>query len=327
MANIKNIKKAAGKVLTGAAMTLPLEKWLSRDDNLTKVEVGPLNKLWRANIVLHRSMYGQTTANKFNEIASKAKSGDIKGVVKALTSSNQENSSETRVGAGYTFTKALARYQDLIGGRKDTRTKKRASVSRDEVIIYNLYGSEGYQYVVLQNRPNQLEFQGETSWATIKSMGRNVPIYQYTGAEDTIQFNVSWYLDKFIPTYNTEGGVVSTEVDETWVLKTCRLLESWSKADGYMAAPPVLQIQWGSSDLFKGHFYILESATYVLFDFRDRYRKHVETDNNFLTEDISKGGLYPMRATQELVFKRVSDTNLTYEQLQAVNKMTNTVIK
>lgn len=326
MATIKNLnKRLAGKALTGLAMVSPLEKVLSNSDVITKVEVGPLNKLWRANILLHRSTYGQTSPDRFGEVASKAKSGDIKGAVKALTASSDNLDPDTKVGLGYTFTKKLAKYQELIGDNEIRRLRERQLVNRDEVIIYNLYGTEGYQYVVLQNRPNQLEFQGETSWATIKSMGRNIPIYQYTGAEDTLQFNVSWYLDKYISEYN-KAGITKVEVDDTWVLKTCRLLESWSKADGYRAAPPVLQIQWGSSDLFKGHFYILESATYTLFDFRDRYRKHSESDKNFLTEKVSKGGLYPMRATQELIFKRVSDVNLTHEQLQAVNKMINSTI-
>ena len=51
------------------------------------------------------------------------------------------------------------------------------------------------QYITLQNRPPELDFRGETTWATIKSMGRNTPMYHFTGAEDIIQFNVSCYCN------------------------------------------------------------------------------------------------------------------------------------
>lgn len=68
-------------------------------------------------------------------------------------------------------------------------------------------------------------------------MGRNTPMYHYTGSEDIVQFNVSWYCDD--PDNPAE------------VLTKCRLLESWSKSNAYQAAPPILQIQWGNSDTLK----------------------------------------------------------------------------
>lgn len=62
-------------------------------------------------------------------------------------------------------------------------------------------------------------------------MGRNVPMYHFTGAEDIIQFNVSWYCN-------------DPENPEE-VINKCRLLEAWSKSNGYQAAPPIVKIEWG----------------------------------------------------------------------------------
>lgn len=164
--------------------------------------------------------------------------------------------------------------------------------NNNQVIIYNTSISP-YEYIVLQTRPPQVDFKGETSWAAVKSMGRNTPIYQYTGAEDTIQFNISWYCtDK-------------TNLPE--VISKCRLLESWSKANGYLAAPPILQLQWGESNLFANHDLILISATYSLTNFSNGVRVSISQFENHK--------LYPLAATQELIFKRVSSTNLTHQDI------------
>ena len=149
----------------------------------------------------------------------------------------------------------------------------------------------------LQNRPLSFDFRGETTWATIKSMGRNTPMYHYTGSEDIVQFNVSWYCDD--PDNPAE------------VLTKCRLLESWSKSNAYQAAPPILQIQWGNSDTFEGHYYILTSATYSLSNFRNASRQRMRGSVD-IREDLN---LYPATATQELIFKRVSSYSLSYEDI------------
>ena len=137
-------------------------------------------------------------------------------------------------------------------------------------------------------------------------MGRNTPLYQYTGAEDTIQFNISWYCTDI----NNPQEVVSK----------CRLLESWTKANGYSAAPPILQIQWGGTEednLLVNQDFILISATYSLQNFSSMVRRDLDKYRAMNTEGYTETNLklYPMAATQELIFKRVSSTNLTYDNI------------
>ena len=150
------------------------------------------------------------------------------------------------------------------------------------------------QYITLQNRPPELDFRGETTWATIKSMGRNTPMYHYTGSEDIIQFNVSWYCND--PNNPEE------------VLNKCRLLEAWSKSNGYQSAPPIVKIEWGDSGIFNNHYYIIISATYTLKNFQNGSRIRVPGK----PATFGNGRLLPAAATQELIFKRVSAYNLSY---------------
>lgn len=183
-------------------------------------------------------------------------------------------------------------------------SQKASSHKRNEIIIFNMSGdNETYQYITLQNRPPELEFQGETSWAAIKSFGRNVPMYHFTGAEDKIQLQISWFCN---------------DPERPWeVVQKCRLLEAWSKSNGYAAGPPVLQLDWGGSGLFDNAYFILTSATYVLKQFRDGYIDRRSSEN----VEWKDGRLYPMAATQELVFSRVSSTNPLHSSIYDPSKL------
>lgn len=165
----------------------------------------------------------------------------------------------------------------------------------NSVIIYNTTVSP-YQYIILQNRPPEITSQGQTSWAEIKSMGRNLPMYHYLGGQDEIHINLSWFCND------------PNNPDE--VLVKCRLLESWTKSNGYQSGPPVLRIQWGSSELFKDQWFILTSATYTLGNFRSvvrDYRKPSQSNGAY------NGKLNPGTATQELILKRVSGLNPSHK--------------
>ena len=71
---------------------------------------------------------------------------------------------------------------------------------------------------------------------------------------------------------------------------------------------------------FQDHLYILISATYTLMDFNDCIRGG-ETKGY---QSLKTRGLYPAAATQELVFKRVSDINLEYGDILSEDKMEHT---
>lgn len=186
----------------------------------------------------------------------------------------------------------------------------------NQVIIYNMSavveGEEDIPFIALQIRPSTIESKAETSWATIKSMGRNTPMYHYLGSEDTLQINTSWYL---------KGIPGEPSFNPYWVINQCRLLKAWSMANGYVASPPVLYIQWGRGDIFQGELWILHSATYHLANFSDRV---VVKKNNFVElkgqipdkqVELLDFGLVPFTATQELIFKRVSSHSLLWPEI------------
>lgn len=170
---------------------------------------------------------------------------------------------------------------------------------------------EPYKYVEFQTRPSNIKVNPQTNWATIRSMGRNLPMYHYTGAEDTIEINISWYQDN------------KQYADD--VLNKCRILESWSKANGYLNSPPLLQIVLGDGEgPFDGQYFILYSASYELthfgvFQYEDQDKHPSNRD-----ELGSQVKYYPVIARQSLIFKRVMDTNPTWEDIIPNEKVQHT---
>lgn len=272
---------------------------------VTKLETSYTNKLWRLAILLHRTTHGpsdNSTGVKKSSISDPARydgNRKVKEIKRVSTVKEKSNSS-----------RLITQFQVRGQEEMDKIVSQHKDIGND-VILYNLT-SKPYERIVIQNRPSTIEFKGETSWAAIKSMGRNTPMYHYTGAEDVIQFNISWYA--------------TDEANPDEVINKCRFLETWTKANAYQAAPPVIRIQWGSGtsvtegDLFKGQLFILTSATYTLKNFSDSIR--AKTGGKFV-KLVSKG-LYPVVATQELIFKRVSATNLNYGDILPESKMNRT---
>lgn len=170
---------------------------------------------------------------------------------------------------------------------------------------------EPYKYIEFQTKPSNIKVNPQTNWATIRSMGRNLPMYHYTGAEDTIEINISWYQDN------------KQYADD--VLNKCRILESWSKANGYLSSPPLLQIVLGDGEgPFDGQYFILYSASYELthfgvFQYKDQKRSSSKDQD--IASDVK---YYPVIARQSLVFKRVMDTNPTWNDIIPNEKVQHT---
>ena len=137
----------------------------------------------------------------------------------------------------------------------------------------------------LQTIPESIGISGETNIATIASLGRNNPFYHFTGGEDNLEFQISWYA---------EGD--DSKLAQAEVVRKCREIRSLSKADGYVRGLPQLAIVCGG--MFANMRWILEDAPYRLVT---------------LTQDT---GLLPQRAVQSLKFKKVTDHNLTYDELR-----------
>lgn len=179
---------------------------------------------------------------------------------------------------------------------------------KNTIIIVSPFTSP-YQSIELQCRPDEIQVTPQSNWSAVPSMGRNNPFRMYTGGDDTIQFDISWFCND----PNNRGEVVTK----------CRLLESWSKSNGYSSAPPVLQIIWGDSDLYKDDFFILESASYKLTNFQDYALNHDDIKPN-VTDSIINLKLYPNYATQTLTFKRVSTDNRTWENIVSIEELQKT---
>lgn len=202
-------------------------------------------------------------------------------------------------------------YQDLLGINSAFNPQE-----QNQVIIYNLSevtNGEPEPFIVLQIRPKEVEARPETSWAEIKSMGRNTPMYHYLGAQDSLHINTSWFI---------KGKPDDPGFNPYWVINQCRRLKSWSMANGYVAAPPVLRIQWGRADIFKDELWILTSATYNLGNFSDKVvvKRNLwsQKDNLMIPQkevQLIDSGLVPFTATQELIFKRVASHSLLAEEI------------
>ena len=298
------ISKQKGKILN------PYNKITADPHSVLTSEV---NKLWRAKIFINRATSGLPKDDGLSDkgsIPNLAKGGgNFWRQPKSNPLANKESKKEYRkllkegsFNQGRVFEKDApydGKRDEIIISRqplsRHQELKFLESSSNNQVIIYNLTSNGSYSYLVLQNRPPEVEFRGETSWARISSMGRNTPMYHYTGAEDILQFNVSWYC--------------SDPNNPAEVISKCRLLEAWTKANGYLSGPPILKIQWGNSGIFDEHRYILTSATYTLKNFQSGHMDRRERNH----PQYRDTKLYPMLATQELIFKRVSGYNLGYE--------------
>lgn len=194
---------------------------------------------------------------------------------------------------------------DRVKGTNNTtqiREKRKATITDNKVHLVNV-SSRPYSRLTIQGMPSEIECNPETTWAAIRSPGRNSPFYNYTGSEDTITFDITWYANN---PNNRED-----------VINKCRLLESWSKADGYKASPPIIEIVWGKSGIFAGHSYILKSAKYKLGNFQNSFKEQ----GSSLVVDAK---LLPNYAIQSLVFNRVSNINLTSEDIVSRSKLSTT---
>lgn len=328
-ANWKNPVNAIGTTVTGVFSDLS-QSFVEKTGGLTS---GDINKVWRLKILADKlggpasgrimglprdsaptgksnipnklpnqkvCQAGGYPIPKMNEASKKVWKADLnEGLMRPVGNVDGDHYESLPVDQPDTKTFKVSRTSK---DRKDL-SQQASNHRRNEIIIFNMNSTDnGYQYITLQNRPPELEFQGETAWATIKSFGRNTPMYHFTGAEDKIQLQISWFCN---------------DPERPWeVIQKCRLLEAWSKADGYYAGPPILQIDWGGSGLFSNALFILTSANYILKNFRDGY-----IDRRLEKPEWVDGKLYPMAATQELVFNRVSGTNPSHSSIYDPSKL------
>lgn len=277
----------------------------------------PLNKIWRALILINRATSPMAKAEPRNL----GKVHDAKNLHYAKKGSfslaqAQDPWTQNKVQAGLSNGAFSAEEMVELQAMDYTAMNKELfEAIKNEIVIANLGASPAVS-LVIQNRPNELKVDPTSTWAAVKSMGRNNPFYFYTGGEDTISFEISWYT------------MDPTNRDD--VVNKCRLLESWTRANGYSAGPPVLKIQWGGSGLFEDDLFILTAAPYTLTHFQNSARTGRYKHNEFGQRVVDSGmqvvdlKLLPNYATQTLTFKRVSTSNRTWEDIIPSSKLQRT---
>lgn len=258
------------------------EKYGIRNNVLSTT--GTANKLWRAKILVNRATSGKVL-NTGNERPEADPNPESKTTVTTKQQRLEQSRNTSRI-------------------ERDLQPQTKPKVF-NQVVIINPNTSPAIS-VVIQGKPTSLDINSESTWASVKSMGLNNPYQIFTGSEDTLSFEISWY------------AVDSNRED---VINKCRLLESWTKADGYKSSPPTLYISWGSSKIFENDTFILVSAPYKLTNFQNSYRKGLRSDPNSQIVDL---GLLPNCATQTLTFKKVTKNNLTHEDIIPTSKLKTT---
>lgn len=312
------------------------------DEIVSQISTSEANRLWMLPLLVRKAR-GKRGMSKDNSVGSKANDYN-----KATTKTTPPGKEGDRI---YEYTNPV-REQVILNGGPDlitlgsisplnnavnhpSRLRELAGVTgnslfanykppKNEIIIMNV-STDPYICLTLQNRPPEIDIDPQPIWVEVRSMARNTPFMMYTGSTDTIQFDISWYSNQ----PNKRNDVITK----------CKLLETWSKSNGYYSAPPILKIKWGSSEIFRDYYFVLYSAKYTLSNFQDSCVNDVNSgfvyDNNGIaleynrptsqgraTGDNLEGnlqyrdlGLYPATAVQHLIFKRVSDTNITHNMI------------
>jgi hypothetical protein len=147
--------------------------------------------------------------------------------------------------------------------------------------------TRGYSSITLPFVPRELSYQASSKFIGIATMGRNTPYYQFTGSEDSLQFDIDWFAN---------------DNDRKDVINSCRWLEALSKSDGYEETPHRVKLVWGQDDLlFQDDIWIVTEANYSLTDFVKAYK---DSNNN-----VVRVGMLPQQALQKITLKRLSDNN------------------
>lgn len=132
--------------------------------------------------------------------------------------------------------------------------------------------------------PSQVHYTGKSEFVAIPSPGRNNPLYHYTGAEDSLEFELDW---------------ISEKESREDVIRKCQWLESFSKNDGRKAPPSPIQLVWDQF-LFneENSKWLVVRAPYKLKRF----------DGGFST--------LPVKAVQKVTLKRITPFSRSTKQIR-----------
>lgn len=268
---------------------------------IDEILTGPANKAWRALILINRNTSGMRKAEgvSFNE---EMDNNHLSNEGSFSLAQGKDSWQSAKIASSINKIPV----EEIIKSKSIDYTKGKSFLKnpyKNDIIIVNTNTSPA-TCLTIQNRPNEISIEPVSTWASVKSFGRNDPFQIYNGSEKSITFDISWYS-------------IDSEYRDDVVTK-CKLLESWTKSDGYKSSPPLLRIQWGKSGLFDDDLFILTSASYKLTHFQDACLDKTGgawTKEGIPKQDIKDLKLLPNHATQTLVFKKVTNKNTTYNEM------------
>lgn len=247
---------------------------------------GPLNKAWRLKILYNRRTSGKEQASQSNQPDVTTQTTKDKREVREVDIYEREAVRKSSVDS----------QASLEITQPFNAANQRQGITRDN--IYIIPRDSIGDMVTLQTIPKEVRIDTDSNIAVIPSIGRNNPFYNFTGSEDTITFEVTWYAN---------------EESREDVIRNCEMLRSFTKGDGYDKSLPILYLKWSGNDtLFKDDSFIMASANYRMGLFIDSY-----SPSN--TNEVVKVGLLPTQATQEITLRRVTSNNLKWEDIRWKN--------
>lgn len=132
----------------------------------------------------------------------------------------------------------------------------------------------------LMGIPKVLDYNPTIKHAVIAPFGKNNSNRHYTGGDDTLELELSWWAE---------------ENDRTDVISRCKWLEAMSKADGDFGRPHLTRLMWGT--MFAKSVWIITGAPYQMTDFNAEY------------------GMRPTHAIQRVSLARYNPKNSRTEQI------------
>lgn len=196
-------------------------------------------------------------------------------------------------------------YRDTIDNSRNSKTEQKKARAGETIKRYisivdidSGLSNDGedqkeYDYVQLPFVPRELNYSPTSSFVGIASFGRNNPIYQYTGSEDTLTFEIDWFSN------------IPSREDVTY---NCRWIEALTKSNGYDEPPHRVKLIWGDENkLWQDATWLVTAAPYKLGQFN---RGYMDENGNFKSTHM-----LPQQARQTVTLKRLVEHNRTSQEI------------
>lgn len=162
--------------------------------------------------------------------------------------------------------------------------KKRPKLQAASIPDHNIYiiDSVTGSSLKIQNVPKDIVYEPDSRFPGVYTVARNNPIYHYVGSEDSITLELDWY---------------SVQEDRNDVINKCRLLECYTKNNGYDEEIHPVILSMGDLFTSTAGLWLVTAAPYTMTMF-DKNQK-----------------MLCVQAYQKVTLKRVTDKNRTWDDI------------